>query len=195
MMYAAAFLAALLVDTIPVFAPPAWTLLLFLILRFDLRPWPVLALGAAGSTVGRYVLSVYMPELSKKLLNEAEIVNIHFLGERIGRPSWGGFGFVLLYSLTPLSTTALFTAVGIAGVDPTRILPAFFIGKLASDAAMIFTGRYEVLSFQAMLRTGATLQTAMAALLAYVLIAGVLFVDWKTLLERGKLHLRFHVWA
>ena len=49
MLYLLAFFAALAVDTIPVFAPPAWTILTFLIVRYDLDPWIVVVVGTIGA--------------------------------------------------------------------------------------------------------------------------------------------------
>lgn len=43
MLYFAAFAAALLVDCIPVFAPPAWTILAFIIIKWNPNPWGVIA--------------------------------------------------------------------------------------------------------------------------------------------------------
>jgi multidrug efflux pump len=45
-LYLAAFAAALLVDTIPVFAPPAWIILAFMIISWKLNPWGIIAAGA-----------------------------------------------------------------------------------------------------------------------------------------------------
>jgi len=44
-IYLLVFLAALIVDTIPVFAPPAWTVLVLLLLTFNLNPWLVVIIG------------------------------------------------------------------------------------------------------------------------------------------------------
>ena len=40
-MYFLVFVATLVVDTIPVVAPPAWTVLVLLLLLFHLNPWVV----------------------------------------------------------------------------------------------------------------------------------------------------------
>src|SRR5471030_1266023 len=107
LMYLAAFLCALVVDSIPVFAPPAWTILTILIIKFKLNAWVVIALGTIGSTIGRWFLSLYIPKVSKKLLSSRENENVRFIGKKLERRGWAGFVFVLLYSLSPLSTTAL----------------------------------------------------------------------------------------
>jgi hypothetical protein len=50
-----AFLIGVVVDSIPVFAPPAWSVLVILIVKYKGNPWGVLVFGVAGSTLGRYI--------------------------------------------------------------------------------------------------------------------------------------------
>lgn len=116
MLYLVAFGAALLVDTIPVFAPPAWTILAFIIVKWKPDPWGIIAAGATGSVIGRYILTLYMPHVSAKILRPWENKNISFLGKNIGGRFWHANIFVMLYAISPLSTTALFTAAGMAHV-------------------------------------------------------------------------------
>jgi len=80
-LYLAAFAAALLVDTIPVFAPPAWIILAFMIIKWKLNPWGIIATGALGSVIGRYILTLYMPHVSTKIFRRSEHANISFLGK------------------------------------------------------------------------------------------------------------------
>ena len=47
-----------------------------------------------------------------------------------------------IYTLTPLSTTALFMAAGMTKINPLHLIPPFLAGKFASDAVMIVAGRY-----------------------------------------------------
>jgi hypothetical protein len=79
-LYLAAFAAALLVDTIPVFAPPAWIVLAFMIINWNLNPWGIIASGALGSVIGRYILTLYMPHVSAKIFRRSENANISFPG-------------------------------------------------------------------------------------------------------------------
>jgi membrane protein YqaA with SNARE-associated domain len=194
MMYFASFAAALLVDTIPVFAPPAWIILTFLIVKFDLNPWGVVVLGTTGSTIGRYILSRYIPKVSNKILSENEEANVSYVGKKIGKHFWSSFVFVLIYSITPMSTTALFTAAGMARVNPFYILPAFFMGKFTSDAVMVFTGKYEAHTFQELMHGKVSGELVIVALLGTFLIFGMLFIDWPMLLTHKKVRLHFKIW-
>src|SRR3954469_16471372 len=140
--YLGAFLGSFAVDLIPVAAPPAWTVMVFFILKFDLNPLIVLVLGVIGSTLGRYLFSLYIPKVSSKILKPRKEKELEFVGKKLGGSLWRTWTFVFIYTLTPLSTTALFTAAGMAKVPPNRTLPPFFAGKFISDAIMILTGHY-----------------------------------------------------
>ena len=64
MWYLAVFLSAFAVDSIPLFAPPAWTVAVFLLVKFRLQPLivlplciPVLIFGAGAVTAAESGLS------------------------------------------------------------------------------------------------------------------------------------------
>ena len=194
MLYLAAFASALLVDTIPVFAPPAWTILAFMIIKWKLNPWGVIAAGALGSVIGRYILTLYMPHVSSKIFRRTETANISFLGKRLGGRFWRANIFVMLYAISPLSTTALFTAAGMAHVKPWHILPGFAIGKFVGDAWVILTAKVTAENATDLLHGHVSWQMALSAAGGLLLISGVLFIDWRQLLGHKKLRLNFKIW-
>ena len=116
------------------FAPPAWTILAFIIVKWHPNPWGVIGAGALGSVIGRYILTLYMPRLTGKMFRPWENDNIAFLGKKMGGRFWRANTFVLLYAISPLSTTALFTAAGMAKVNPWHVLPGFAVGTFLGDA-------------------------------------------------------------
>jgi hypothetical protein len=124
--YFGVFLGSLAVDLVPIFAPPAWTIMVFFILKFNLNPWIVLGLGVTGTTIGRYFFSLYIPKISRKILKDRKEKELEFVGQKLGAELWKAWIFVFLYALTPLSTTALFTAAGMGKVKPSHTLPPFF---------------------------------------------------------------------
>jgi uncharacterized membrane protein YdjX (TVP38/TMEM64 family) len=193
-LFLAAFAAALLVDTIPVFAPPAWTILAFIIVKWDPNPWGIIAAGAAGSVIGRYILTLYMPHVSAKIFHPKENDNISFLGKKLGARFWRANTFVLLYAISPLSTTALFTAAGMAHVNPRNILPGFAIGKFLGDAWVIFAGKVTADKATDLMHGKVSWQTALTAGAGLVLLSGVLFIDWRQALQHKKLRLNFAIW-
>ena len=194
MLYLVAFGAALLVDTIPVFAPPAWTILAFIIVKWKPNPWGLIAAGAIGSVIGRYILTLYMPHVSAKIFRPSENDNISFLGKRIGGRFWHANIFVMLYAISPLSTTALFTAAGMAHVNPWNVLLGFAIGKFLGDAWVIFTAKVTADEAADLMHGHVSWQTGLTAAAGLLLLSGVLFIDWRALLGRRKLRLNFAIW-
>jgi membrane protein YqaA with SNARE-associated domain len=193
-MYVIAFLVALAVDCIPIFAPPAWPILVFLVVHYHLNPWIVLIVGVTGTTIGRFVLSTYIPWVSCRILDHREDDNLKFLGQKLSEAWTKSFLFVLLYSLTPLSTTALFTAAGIAKVRRLYILPPFFIGKMISYGVLIWLGDYAASNGDGIFSGVFSVKGVLSAVVGVLILAALLFVDWKELLLNKQLKFRFKIW-
>jgi membrane protein DedA with SNARE-associated domain len=193
-MYLGVFLGSLGVDLIPIAAPPAWTIMVFFILKFDLNPWIALVIGVFGSTIGRYIFSLYIPKVTRKILKSRKEKELEFVGKKLGGTLWGAWIFVLIYSLTPLSTTALFTAAGIGKVKPSHTLPPFFIGKLISNGVMVWTGNYLAGQSGSILENLLSPKSIITLLLGLILIGGILFIDWFELLKNKKIKFKFKIW-
>ena len=117
-LYGVVFLSALTVDVIPLIAPSAWMVALFLLVKFHLHPWIVLPFCASGSTLGRYLMSLYIPRFAGLFIKRHKTDELKFLGRKLSESLWQSWIIVFIYSVTPLSTTALFTAAGVAKVKP-----------------------------------------------------------------------------
>jgi membrane protein YqaA with SNARE-associated domain len=193
MPYLLVFFAALAVDTIPVFAPPAWILLVVLLVKFDLNPWLTIVLGVTGSTIGRYILTRYIPRVSSSIVNRREDANLRYIGSKLGRAKKSSALFVFFYTLTPLSTTALFTAAAIARIRPWHILPSFFLGRLINDGVLVFSGKYASTNLSDLVHGEANWKTLLTLLAGLIVIAGFVFVDWRRLLEHKQLRFRFKI--
>ena len=194
MMYVVVFFAAFAVDLIPGIGPPAWTVMVFLLIRYDLNPWLVLAVGVPASTLGRYLLSRYIPKFSDKLIKKRKNEELQFVGKKLGQKLWRSWLFVLIYSLLPLSTTALFTAAGIAKIRPLLIIPPFFVGKFTSDAVMVFTGRYAAANAGDIVHGTFSLKGIITAVLGLIIVFLLLFLDWRVLLQKKKISFNFRIW-
>jgi membrane protein YqaA with SNARE-associated domain len=193
-MYLAVFLCAFAVDLIPVIAPPAWTLMVFFLVKFHLKPWVVLVAGVSGSTLGKYIFSLYVPKITDKIIRRHKREELEFMGKKLGQKLWQSWLFVFIYSLTPLSTTALFTAAAIAKVKAGRMLPPFFAGKFVSDAVLIFTGRYAVRNLTGLVQGALSAKGILIIVATLVVTGGFLFVDWRALLEKKQFKFNFKIW-
>jgi membrane protein YqaA with SNARE-associated domain len=194
MWYLAVFLSAFAVDLIPVIAPPAWTIMVFLLVKFHLNPWVVLLAGVSGSTLGRYLMSLYVPRFSNLFIKRHKREELEFVGEKLSEKLWQSWLFVFLYTVTPLSSTALFTAAGIAKVKAIRTVPPFFCGKFVSDAVMLVMGRYAIESFTNLVHGAFTWKGISTIVFGFGLIGGLLFLDGRALLQRKKFTFNFRIW-
>jgi membrane protein YqaA with SNARE-associated domain len=193
-LYVVVFFAALAVDLIPLIAPPAWTVAVFLLVKFHLNPLIVLPLCVSGSTLGRYLMSLYIPRFADLFIKRHKTDELEFLGKKLSQKLWQSWLFVFIYSVTPLSTTALFTAAGVAKVKPSRTVPPFFCGKFLSDTVMIFTGLYAAANFKDLVHGSYSPKAIVTLAVGFVVIAGFLFLDWRALLQRKKFAFNFRIW-
>lgn len=192
--YLLMFVAALATDLIPVIGPPVWTVMVFMMVKFDLNPWLVLAVGVPGSVLGRYCLSLYTPWFFGKVMKQTKSDELKFAGRKLKGNLWRSWLFVLAYSLTPLSTTALFSAAGLARIKPVQILPPFFAGKFVSDAVMLFTGSYAIHNSVDVVYGTFSWKGIATIVAGLVVLAAFLFLNWRLLLEQRKLRLNFRIW-
>lgn len=115
--YLLVFLGALLFDVVPFPFLPAFTIMMFLQLIYDLDVWWVIIIGVLGSVMGRYILLLYAPLISNKYLNPSKNKDIQFLGEKMNENKWIGQLFILAYSLLPLPNTPVFLGAGISKLN------------------------------------------------------------------------------
>jgi membrane protein YqaA with SNARE-associated domain len=191
--YFLVFIAAFIVDLVPFFGPPAWTVMVFFQMRYGLNIWMVLAIGVFGSTLGRYILSLYIPYLSAKIIKEQKNEDIQFIGQKLANNGWRVQLFVLLYTLMPLPSTPLFTAAGMARIKTINIIPAFLVGKFISDTVMVLAGDYVAKNAAAIANGFLSWKTISGTLLGVVLICIFLFIDWHKLLQEKKFRLSFNI--
>jgi uncharacterized membrane protein YdjX (TVP38/TMEM64 family) len=188
------FLAAMLVDILPVPLPPAFTVMIFFQIKYDLNIWWVIVIGVIGSIIGRYVLTLYVPYISGRLLKQGKNQDVQYLGEKLKQNSWKSHLFILTYSLMPLPTTPLFLAGGIARMKPYYIIPAFTIGKFISDAIAVLIGDYAAKNTEALLEGIVSWKSITGLVLGLLLVFALLFIDWRVLLKNKKLKLEFDIW-
>src|SRR4051812_2699207 len=106
--YLLAFLGAFLFDVVPFPFPPAFTIMVFLQVLFDLNIWWVIIIGVFGSVFGRYLLTQYIPLLAERIFKKSKNEDVQFLGARMKDQGWRGQAAILAYTLLPLPTTPIF---------------------------------------------------------------------------------------
>src|SRR5215204_1435205 len=194
LMYLLVFAAALLVDIISFIGPTAWTVMVFFQLKYHLNIWLVLVTGVLGSTIGRYLLTLYISRFTSKVVNTEKDKDLEFLGKELSGTTWQIQLAVFVYTLIPVPTTPLFTALGMAKVKPLKVMPAFLVGKFISDMYMVYAGKFAAENLNDILHGLVSWKAIVATVACILFLSLMLFTDWKTLLTRKKLKLNFNVW-
>lgn len=192
--YLLVFLGSLIVDIVPIPLPPAFTIMIFLQITYKLNIWAVIAIGVFGSILGRYILTLYIPKISGKLLTIDKNEDVEYLGKILKHNGWKGHLFILIYCLMPLPSTPLFIAGGIAKMKPYYIIPGFIVGKFISDTIAVLLGKYAAENIDGIVSGMISWKSITGLAAGLFLVMCILFIDWRTLLQQKKLTLRFHVW-
>ena len=188
------FVCSCAVDIVPVPLPPAFTLMVALQIIFHLNIWAVIFIGVAGSILGRYVLTLYIPRIASQIFKPSKNEDVQYLGARMKEKGWKGQAAILVYSLLPMPTTPLFIAGGMAKMKPYYIIPAFFVGKLISDTVAVFMGKYAAENTENLLKGMINWKSIVGLIIGLLLIFALLFIDWRSLLQHKKFKLRFMIW-
>jgi len=191
--YVLVFFGSLGVDLIPIMAPPAWTVMAFAITKYHLNPWIALAIGVPASALGRYLFSLYIPRFSDRVLASKKKEELRYVGKKLRGHLWETWFFVLGYTLSPLSTTALFTAGGMSKVPVWHLLPPFLVGKFVSDAMMVKAGQYASGGLKDMMHGVLSAKNIIITAVTLVVTAAFMFIDWHALLVKKTLRFNFDV--
>ena len=191
--YLLVFLGALLFDIVPFPFAPAFTIMVFFQLYFNLDIWWVLTIGVAGSVLGRYILLLYAPLVAEKYLKTSKNKDFQFLGEKMNESKWKGVLVVLAYSLLPLPTTPLFLGAGISKIKAIYIVPAFLVGKFTSDAIALHIGKYASENSENILQDALSFKSFLGLFIGFLMLFCLFFINWRTLIQHKKLVFSFSV--
>jgi len=169
--------------------------MMLLMFKFDLNPWAVVVIGTAGTVCGRMIFFTYIvPWVGKKAVGKKKEADLKFVGNKIFGKRWTTFVFVFIYSILPLSTTALFTAASLAKVKRVLIIPPFFLGNLIGDGFIIISGNYAITNFSDLYEGSFDLKNIVLMVVGLIVMLLFLFIDWRELLEKEKLKLKWRFW-
>ncbi|CAM3060603.1 hypothetical protein [Flavobacterium frigoris] len=191
--YLLVFLGALLFDIVPFPFAPAFTIMVFLQILFDLNVWAVIVIGVVGSVLGRSILLLYTPLMANKYLKASKNEDIKFLGDKMNQNKWKGILVVLAYSLLPLPTTPLFLGGGISKIKPLYIIAPFLVGKFTSDSIALHLGKFASENQQSIIDNIFSWQSIASFVLGFVMLFCLFFINWRILIHSKKLAFDFKI--
>ena len=184
------FLVVFVLNVIPIFAPPTWTVLSFVAIRFSPNIVLLALVGAVAATLGRLVLSKLSTLIIRqKFLSRSALENIDALKERLEANRKLSFTVFLFYAFTPLPSNHLFIAYGLTALKLRLIAAPFLIGRVVSYAFWAFTASSvaQMLAYESVTaKSFFSYYFIGSQLLGLVVIYVFTKLDWRSLLNEKK---------
>jgi membrane protein YqaA with SNARE-associated domain len=181
---ATAYLIVFLVNVVPAFMPPTWSVLAYFLVNQDLPLLPLALGGAVAASAGRLVLALVSRRWGRRLLSERHRANLAHLGSWLdAKARWAAPVAVFVYSFGPIPSNELFIAAGVSRMRLAPVVGAFFVGRVISYTFWSATADTIVDRVEDMF-SGHWSSVTVLALEALALVALVVVtrVDWPRLL-------------
>jgi membrane protein YqaA with SNARE-associated domain len=181
-----AFVVVFVVNALPAFMPPTWSLLAFAHLVIGLPALPLAVGGAFAASAGRYVLAKASARYGRRFLSAGKREDLVRLGRWLeSRAAWAPAAAVLIYSFGPIPSNQLFVAAGLMRMSLGRIVGAFLAGRLISYPLWIGVAGVAATHIDELF-TGHLLNITAVALDVVLVVSLIAFtrVDWMRVIER-----------
>ena len=189
----AVFVVVFILNVVPAFAPPTWTVLSFIAIKYRVNVLVLSVVGATAATAGRSVLARLSRWLvAQKLLSERSRENIDQLRIRLEGKKRLTAGAFLLYAFSPFPSNHLFIAYGLTGLRLRLVVIPFLFGRLVSYTFWAATASEvgRVMAYQA-IEKGTFFSYYFVLTQAFTILSIYLFtkIDWRKLLTQKKIGL------
>lgn len=184
-LYLLLFLLVFLINLVPAFMPPTWTIISFFTIKYDLFIFPTVLLAVVAATGGRVILALAARRWFRRFLPKKYLENYEHLGEALEQHQKLTIPVVLAYAFSPISSNSLFIIAGLSNVDLKIITFSFFVGRLFSytfwvSASSHLSDKLEDI-FAGSLHNHGAIISALFSLLIVIIIGKI---NWKKILTR-----------
>jgi hypothetical protein len=180
--YLIAMLVVFVANAVPAFAPPTWTLLVFLEFNYELQPAALVLIGVVAATAGRALMATYMRR-STRWMPRTYVTNMQSAAQYLTKTRGRVFATFVLFFISPLSSAQLFAAAGIMkSVRLQPLLLAFAAGRTLSYSSYV-TGAHLVKQSSVGDVVLETLKSPWALAVQLLMVAGVIALgmhDWTS---------------
>jgi phosphoglycerol transferase MdoB-like AlkP superfamily enzyme len=81
-----------------------------------------------------------------------------------------------------------------AKINAVYIIPAFFVGKFTSDTITVHLGKYASEHAKDMIEGALSWKSLASLVVGLLLLCALLFIDWRSLIQKKKFQLNFKIW-
>lgn len=129
-IYLYATLIIFIMNALPAFAPPTWSILVFFAIKYEISPAALIPLGVISASAGRFLLATYFRKLRDRLPS-GWVTNMENAGAHLRKSAKHSTGLALLFFISPFSSAQLFEAAGVMKNQPLKpLIGAFAAGRV-----------------------------------------------------------------
>lgn len=181
------FAIVLVVNLMPAFGPPTWSIIVFYAVKSDLPLYAIVLVGASAAASGRFLLAYSFRFLGNQvpvsIRENLAAARLLFLRKR--RNAYLG---LMLFALSPIPSAQLFEAAGLTKISLAHFTLAFFAGRLVSyglyaGTAMQLKQTSLMEHFTQMFSEPAAIALEIAMIVSLV---GFTKIPWKKILDRKE---------
>ena len=183
-----------LLNVIPAFAPPTWTALSYIAIRYNHNILLLALVGAIAATLGRLVLAKLSDVIVRqKFLSDSTKRNVEEIKVQLENNQKLTFGIFLFYAFSPLPSNHLFIAYGLTGLNLNLIAIPFFMGRIVSYTFWAYSANSVARLLAAeKIGTGSffSVYFILTQLFTLFLVYVFTMIDWRALFTEKKLRWR-----
>lgn len=179
------FVAVLILNVLPAFAPPTWMLLAFYGFNFpDAPAWQVGLVAAIAATAGRWLLARLAQRVTHSRWVNADMrANLGAVAEALERRRAASAVAFLAFALSPLPSNLLFLAYGLTAAPLIWLALPFFCGRFVSYSLALAGGAFAAQQLPREISGWTGLYFLVTQLALLVLVYLFAKLDWRKALR------------
>ncbi|MBU0975696.1 MAG: hypothetical protein ABIE03_06890 [Patescibacteria group bacterium] len=194
MIYIITSIVIILINVIPAFMPPTWTVVSFVYIRNEVNLFVLTLIAAISSSSGRFLLAKFSKTVVPAVFSVSAVRNLDFIGLKIDKGKIQIFLISLIWALSPFPSNTLFLAVGFSGARLRYTFAGFFTGRLVSYYSLAYASKLVYVSIQDILAEGIlNWQSLIITSSGFILLIFYLALDWESLFTSKKLKFSFSI--
>lgn len=179
------WVVATVLNAVPAFMPPTWSLLAYFHLRYQLSIWPLALVGASGAVVGRALLARGSRMFGMRWMSAERREHVQALSSELVRRRALSLSLLAFFGIGPIPTNHLFIAAGLAKLPLLPVLAVFGVTRCVSYLLWVKAAETAAQSLRDVITPTFGSAAALAAQVIGVLLLLLVFrLDWMRLLQR-----------
>jgi len=191
-IYLTGFIVIFLLNLIPVFGPPTWSVLSFMSFYYTIPSLPLfIFISLCASTLGRIILTLTSKHiLRNRILGIKYRKNMDYLKRHLEKRPHFASAVFFIEAFTPLPSDQLFVAYGLTGMKLRYALVPFFIARIFTYSFFVYMAkRFSDATILHSITPHSFISwpVIVAEVLVLILIYFFVKVDWAHFIMRNKL--------